>query len=79
MTITVLKDNLMHIQIFKILSGPTLVQIRQHQTKSGEEHSANRSYRKGFYREDVEAKRGNYLIGYSLSSCLFWESLIGCL
>ena len=25
------------------------------------------------------AKQGNYLIGYSLSGCLIWEGLVGCL
>lgn len=27
----------------------------------------------------MEAKQGNDLIGYSLSACLFWERLVGCL
>ena len=35
------------------------------------------------YGEDAEAKQGNYLIGYSLSSRLIWKTLgglsvIGC-
>lgn len=30
-----------------------------------------------FYREDAEPKQRNNLIGYTLSSCLIWESLIG--
>lgn len=34
---------------------------------------------KVFYREDEEAKEGYYSIGYSLSSCLIWGSLVGCL
>ena len=34
--------------------------------------------RKGFYKTDAEAKQGSYLIGYSLSCCLTWESLVGC-
>lgn len=29
--------------------------------------------------EKMEAKRGHYLIGYSLTSCLIWKSLVGCL
>lgn len=33
---------------------------------------------KDFYREEVEAKQGNYLLDYSLSSCLLWENLVGC-
>ena len=32
-----------------------------------------------FYREEAETKQENCLIGYSLSSCLIWESLVGCL
>lgn len=32
-----------------------------------------------FYTEAVEAKQRNYLIGNSLSSCLFWESLVSYL
>lgn len=31
------------------------------------------------YGEDAETKQGNFLIGYSLSGGLFWESLVGCL
>lgn len=34
---------------------------------------------KNFYRGKVEAKEGNYLIGCSLSVCLLWKSLVGCL
>lgn len=32
----------------------------------------------GFCKEDAEAKKINYLIGYSLHSCLMWEILTGC-
>ena len=41
-------------------------------------HSLGQNPRKDFYREDAEAKQGNYLIGCSLSSCLIWERLVGC-
>ena len=33
----------------------------------------------GARSDDSEAKQRNYLIGYSLSGCLIWESLVGCL
>lgn len=37
-----------------------------------------RSYGQGIYRQDGEAKQGNYVIGCGLSACIIWESLTGC-
>lgn len=34
-------------------------------TENGQEYSTNRGWGKDFYREDMEGKRGNYLIGCS--------------
>lgn len=39
-------------------------------TENGQEYSTNRGWGKDFYREDMEGKRGNYLIGCSVSGCL---------
>ena len=33
---------------------------------------------KDFYTSEVEAKQGNYLIGYSLSGCIILRRLVGC-
>lgn len=46
-------------------------------TENGQEYSTNRGWGKDFYREDMEPKLGNCLIGCSVSGCLLWESLFG--
>lgn len=30
-------------------------------------------------KEEAEIKQANYLLVYSLSNCIIWESLVGCL
>lgn len=39
----------------------------------------SRSEGRGFYKEEVETKEGNYLIVYNLSQCLTWGSPCGWL
>ena len=58
-----LKDKLRHINIFKILST---YQLESGSTKLKMAGCAPWTGAGGFYREDTEAKQGNYLIGYSL-------------
>ena len=65
-----LKDKLRDINIFEEFCEQTSILIRQCQIESGQERSRNRSQGQGFYREDAEVKQSNYLIGYSLISCL---------
>ena len=71
----VLKGKLRPINIFKSLFEQKSILIRQYQTRSGQEHSTNRS----FYREEAEAKQRNYLISHGLSVCIILKSLVGCL
>lgn len=71
-----LKGKLGHTD-FKNLFEQKLIKIGQHQTGSGLEPSTDRSWRET-YREEVEAKQGDHLIGSSLSHCLIWESQVGC-
>ena len=48
--------------------------------QSGEEPLLTGARGKAFIEQTwKEAKQGNYLIGYSLSGCLIWENLVGCL
>ena len=71
-----IKDKLKHIKFLRVY----LSEIDSNwATRSGQECSTNRSYGKDSYKEDTEAKKGNYLIGYSLNGCLIWENLVGYL
>lgn len=73
-----LKCKLTHIKIFKCLFVYTSFLVWLCQTKGDQGPSTARGWGEIFCREDLEAKQGNYWIGYSLGSCLIWESLVGC-
>lgn len=73
------KDNLRHVENFKSSLAQTWIQIGWHQTGSGEECSTSRRWGKDSDREEKEVKKRAYLIGYSISGCLTWESPVGFL
>ena len=70
-------DNLRLIKILSLFEQK-LIQIGQNQPINGQEHPIKRRQGRDFCIADVEAKEGNYLIGYSLSGFLIWKSLVVC-
>lgn len=72
-----LKDKLKHIKFFKCLSVDHF-EPGMHKAEVLKK-SHHRNQKRGFYREEMQAKQANDLIGYSLSSYLIWEILVGCL
>lgn len=76
-----LKDELSYIKNHKGLFEQKLIQIGQCQTRSSQKHSMDRR-QEDSQGEDVEAKQGNYLIGYSKWLPFFgkpsWLFVFGC-
>lgn len=65
-----LKDKLSHVKFFRSFFAYTSVGIRQHQPEVVRRAPPTGMRREFiFYREDMEAKQGNYLHGCDLSSC----------
>lgn len=73
--LTLLKDRPRGCTGFKSLFEQKLIQIRWHQTSSGQEYSTDRSQGQDLYREGAEAEKGNYLVDCSLKST--WLFVIG--
>lgn len=72
--VSLCKGKLKQVKSFQSLFEHTMIRIREPQTKGGQGHLVDGRQGKGFYREDKEAKQGNDMLGYSLSSYLIWES-----
>ena len=70
-----LKDKPRHIKISRVNLKKKSIKTRPHQTGSGQEYSTDRRLRERLYREDEEAKEGNYLTDCSLKP--IWLFVIG--
>lgn len=66
----VFNDDLMYVQIFKSSLDQLSIQTVGHSPPVEGSDKV--------FKEDVEAKQGNCLIGYTLNSCLIFEDLVDC-
>ena len=75
-----MKDNLRYIEFFFYsLFEQKSTRFRQCQNQKWSGALEQQDLGKNFYREEVGAKQGNYLIGCSLSVYFIRKMLVGCL
>lgn len=75
----ILKDKLRHIKIVRVYLSKNLFNCGSTKPEVVRSTLLTGARGKTFTEKRQEAKQGNDLIGCSLSSCIIWESGVGCL